>query len=101
VAQKLNRKKGGFWFNLNSKSFVQAMKVYGGCRMCDLFSLNHIGPSMNTIKKENKKGMRFFPGKHAEVLKNVASIYKDVLRVHDITRPVPMILAKDEIKVKG
>lgn len=41
VASDLNRKKKGFRFSSNSKSFSPAMKIYGGRRMCDLFSLNY------------------------------------------------------------
>jgi hypothetical protein len=71
------------------------MKVYGSYCMCDLFSLNYRGPSMNTTKRENKKGVRFVPREYVEVFKNVANIYKDVLRAHNITGPVPMILFED------
>jgi hypothetical protein len=101
VAHNLNRKRGGFCFSLNSKSLFQAMKVYGGRYMCDLFSLNYVGPSMNTTKRENKKVARFVSGKHIEDFRNVASIYKDVLCTHDITRSVLVIFAEDETKIKG
>jgi hypothetical protein len=50
---------------------------------------------MNTTKRENKKGVRFVPREYVEVFKNVANIYKDVLRAHNITGPVPMILFED------
>lgn len=40
VARNLNRKKTRYRFSTNCKSFAQAMKIYGGRRMVDLFSLN-------------------------------------------------------------
>lgn len=42
----------GFKFFDNSKALAQAMKVYEGRRMCDLFALNYNGPSYSTIKKK-------------------------------------------------
>ena len=38
VASNLNRSKKGVRFSNNSKSFTQAMKIYGGQRMCNFFS---------------------------------------------------------------
>jgi len=58
IAANLNRRKDGFRFSENSKALAQAMKVYGGRRMCDLFALNYNGPSYNTVKRENKKGIQ-------------------------------------------
>ena len=40
VANNLNCRKQGHHFSKNTKSFCQVMKVYSGCHMCDLFSLN-------------------------------------------------------------
>jgi hypothetical protein len=58
VASNINRSKKGYRFSKNTKSVAQAMKIYGGQRMCDLFSLNFAGPSYNTIRRENRKGVR-------------------------------------------
>lgn len=57
VVRNLNRKKEGFRFSKNNKSFGQTLKIYGGCWTCDFFSLNFAGPSYSTIKRENQKGV--------------------------------------------
>ena len=57
VTKNLNRVRQGHRFSPNAKSFGQAMKIYGGRHMCDLFSLNFGGPSYDTIKCQNKKGV--------------------------------------------
>jgi hypothetical protein len=56
VATNLNRKRG-CRYSENTKAFAQTMKIYGGRRMCDLFTLNFIGPSWSTMKRENQKGI--------------------------------------------
>ena len=57
VACNLNQKKQGMRWSTNSKAFSQAMKMYKGRRMCDLFSLNYGGPTYSTIKRENMNGL--------------------------------------------
>jgi hypothetical protein len=57
VTRNSTRKKQGWRFSANTKSFMQAMKIYGGRRMCDLFTLNFAAPSFNTIRRENRKGV--------------------------------------------
>lgn len=101
VASNLNRKKQGIRWSTNSKAFSQAMKMYGGRRMCELFSLNYCGPNYSTTKRENQKGVQFVPGEHADIFKSVAEIYKNAKHAHGIVGPVPVILAEDETKVKG
>ena len=101
VASNLNRSKKGFRFSNNSKSFTQAMKIYGGQRMCHFFSLNYCGPSYSTTKKINKTSIRFIGGEHSEIFASVAEIYKCAKIAHGIVGPVPVILAEDETKVKG
>jgi hypothetical protein len=76
------------------------MKIFGGRRMCDLFSINFHGPTLSTIKRQNAKGVQFVPGEHANIFKAVASIYKAAMSVHGIDGLVPVILAEDETKVK-
>lgn len=63
VVESFNRKdvlsfcKHWFCEPKNSKSFAQAMKIYGGKQMCDLFALNFGGPSYDCTKRKNKKGV--------------------------------------------
>jgi hypothetical protein len=59
VATNLNKKKGGCRYSENTKAFAQTMKIYGGRRMYDLFTLNSVGPSWSTMKRENQKGIQF------------------------------------------
>lgn len=101
VAKNLNRSKRGFRFSDNTKALSQAMKVYGGRRMCDLFQLNYDGPSYSTTKRECKKGVQFIAGEHSEIFASVAQIYRDAKAKHMIVGPVPILLAEDETKVKG
>jgi len=101
VAQNLNRDDRGNRYSGNSKCFAQAMKVYGGRRMCDLFALNFAGPTYSTIKEDLKKGVQFVPGEHSEMFGAVARIYADAKIAHNIIGSVPVILAEDETKVKG
>jgi hypothetical protein len=77
------------------------MKIYGGRWMCDLFSLNFAGPSYNTIRCENRKGIQFIAGKHAIIFQCVASIYREAKKPHELIGLVPVFLAKDEMKVKS
>jgi hypothetical protein len=101
IAQNLNRKKAGHRYSENSKSFSQAMKIYGGRRMCDFFALNLKGPNYSIIKRQNQKGVHFMPGEHSSIFKAVAEIYSIAKEVHGISGPVPVILAEDEMKVKS
>ena len=101
VATNLNRKKSGHRFATNTKCFTQAMKMYGRKRMVDLFSLNYGGPKISTVIRENRKGVQFIPGEHAEVFRAVANIYRNAKEVHNISGLVPVILAEDETKVKS
>ena len=57
VASNLNHKKSRHQFKNNTKCFTQAMKMYRGKRMVDLFSSNNGGPEMSTIIRENRKGV--------------------------------------------
>jgi hypothetical protein len=100
-AANLNRKDPAHRFSDNSKAFAQAMKMYGGKRMCDLFALNYAGPGYSTVKRDCRKGVQFVPGEHSQIFKAVAQIYADAKKVHGITGPVPVILAEDETKVKS
>lgn len=63
-ARSLNRSTKGFQFSDNSRSFAKAMKIYGGRRMVDLYSLYMYGLSYGTIKKDNKNGVHFVLGEH-------------------------------------
>ena len=101
VASNLNRKKRGYRFSVNTKSFGQAMRVYGGRRMCDLFALNFGGPALCTTKREDRKGVQFVAGEHEEIFASVAQIYRDAKVANGIEGPVPVILAEDETKIKG
>ena len=77
------------------------MKIYGERRLCDLFALNFAAPSFDSIRRESKKGVMFVSGKHAEIFTSIANIYIDAKAAHGITGPIPVILAEDEIKVRG
>lgn len=68
--------------------------------MCDLFHLNFAGPSFTFIKRDIKKGVQFRPGEHKEIFVAIFEIYKDAKSALNIVGPVPVILAKDETKVK-
>jgi hypothetical protein len=100
VANNLNRKKQGHRFSKNTKSFCQAMKVYGGRCMCDLFSLNFGAPSFSSVKRDNKRGVRFIAREHAAIFLYVADIYVEAKAIHGINGSIPVILAEDETKVK-
>jgi hypothetical protein len=101
VATNLNRKKGGCRYSENTKAFAQTMKIYGGRRMCDLFTLNFVGPSWSTVKRENQKGVQFMPGEHRQVFQFVAEVYRQAKLKCKVTGPIPMILAEDETKIKS
>jgi hypothetical protein len=88
VAQNLNE---------NTKSFTQAMKIYGGRRMCNLFSLNLKGPSFSTIKRENQEGVHFIPGEYFAIFKSIAEIYSKAKEIHGIYGPIPVMLAEGNV----
>jgi hypothetical protein len=100
VANNLNCKKQEHCFSKNTKSFCQAIKVYGGCCMYDLFSLNFEALSFSLVKRHNKRGVRFIAGEYAAIFQCVANIYVEEKATHGINGSIPVILAKDETKVK-
>ena len=101
VAGNLNRKGRGNRYSENTKCFSQAMRIYGGRRLCDLFTLNFAGPSYDTIRRERRKGVQFISGEHAEIFESIANIYSAAKVAHGISGPIPVILAEDETKVRG
>ena len=101
VAQNLNRKDSRNRYCENTKCFSQAMRIYGGRRLCDLFSLNFAGPSYDSIRRDSRKGVTFVSGEHADIFSSIASIYIDAKKVHGISGPIPVTLAEDETKVRS
>jgi len=101
VAANLNRKKSGNRYSENTECYLQAMRIYGGHRLCDLFSFNFVGPSFDSIRRESRKGVAFVAGEHADIFKSIASIYIDAKAAHGISGPIPVILAEDATKVRG
>ena len=101
VAQNVGREVRGNRYSANTKCLGEVMKVYGGCRMVDLFALNFAGASYSEVKRDVRKGIQFIPGEHSEIFAAVAQIYRDAKLAHNIVGPVPVILAEDETKVKG
>ena len=101
VAANLNRRKEGFRFSKNSNRLAEAMKVYGGRRMCDLFALNYARPSYSTITRDNKKGIQHVPSKYGEIFAPIVEIYKDAKAAHGMNGPIPVILVEDETKVRS
>jgi hypothetical protein len=55
VNLKSKLKKKGYKWGINSKFFVQIMKMYGGQHMCDFFQLNFVGLNYKALKRVNKK----------------------------------------------
>jgi hypothetical protein len=100
VATNLNRKKQGHRLSSNTKSFSPAMKIYGGQRMYGLFTLNFAAPSFCTVKRQNKKGVRFVAGEHAAIFECIAQIYVEAKEAHRVHGLVPVILAENKTKVK-
>lgn len=101
VAQNLNREDSGNQYSENTKCFSQAMRIYGGHHLGDLFSLNYARPSYDSIRRDSRKGVLFIPGEHVEFFNSIASIYLDAKAVHEISSPILVILAEDETKVRG
>lgn len=101
MAANLNCRKEGIRFSETSKALVQAMKVYGGHKMCNLFAWNYCGPNYNTVKRENKKSIQHEPGEHRDIFAAFAGIYRDAKNAHGITGQVPIISAEDETKVRS
>jgi hypothetical protein len=101
VATNLNKKKGGCRYSENTKAFAQTMKIYGGRRMCDFFTLNFVGPSWNIMKSENQKGVQFPPGEHRQVFQSVVEAYRQAKVKCKVTGPIPIIIVENETKVKS
>ena len=74
IAANLNRKDFGNWYSENTKSFSQAMRIYSGQRLYDLFALNFAGPSFDSIWKESRKDVMFISGEYAKIFKSIATI---------------------------
>ena len=81
VVQNLNGKKASHQYMKNTKSFAQAIKIFGG-RMYDFFALNYVGLNFSTIKRQNQNGVHFLPSEHASIFKAIAEIYKATKEVH-------------------
>ena len=101
VVANLNWSKSRARFTNNSKSFCQAMKMYGGRHMIDLFNINYNGLSYSTVKQENKKGVQFIQGVLSNIFQSVAKIYKAGKLAHRIKGPIFVLVAEDETKVKA
>ena len=101
VAANLNRKNSRNCYSENTRCFSQAMRIYGGRCLCDLFSFNFAGPSYDSIQGESRKGAMFILGEHIDIFKSIASIYVEAKAAHGISGPIPVILAEDETKNKG
>ena len=67
--------------------------------MCNLFALNFAGPSYSSLKRENKKGVKFVAREHVVLFDCISNIYRDAKHAHGIDGPIPLILAKDKTKV--
>lgn len=94
VARNLNRSDKGNRHSENMKYFTQAMKVYGGRRMCNLFALNFARPHYSTIKRDLKKGVQFLLSEHSNIFKAIARIYIDAMAAHNIASPVSVIFGR-------
>ena len=101
IAQNLNRDCRGHRYFENNKSFAQIIKIYEDKRTCDVFNLNYCGPNYSTVKRDCRKGVQLVPSEHEEIFEVVADIYSRAKLAHGITGPIPIILAKDETKVRG
>jgi len=101
VASNLNRKDSRKRYNENTKCFSQAMRIYGGHCLCDLFAFNSVGPSFDSFRRESRKGVLFVSREHTKIFQSVVSIYIDAKVAHGIFGLVPVILAKNETKVRG
>ena len=77
------------------------MRIYNGRRLYDLFALNFVGPSFNSIWRESRKGVMFISWEHAKIFKSIVAIYTDAKKMHGIYGPISVILAEDETKVRG
>jgi len=64
--------------------FAQAMKIYGGKHMCNLFALNFGGPSYDTIRRKNWKGVQFITSKHVALFSYVTNIYREAKSAHGV-----------------
>ena len=93
VAKNLNTK--------NSTTFAKTMKIFGGRRMADLFSLNFCGPNCDTISRANKKRLHFILGERREIFQCIIDIYSKAMMAHSISRSILVILLEDETKVKS
>ena len=75
MANDFNREKLGIRWSSNLLAFSQAMKLYGGKQMCDLFTLNFSGPNYSSTKCVNHKGVQFILGKYVDIFWSMAEIY--------------------------
>ena len=101
VAKNLNTKKNAHWYSKNNKAFTKAMKIYGGRRMADLFSLNFYSLSYDTISRANKKEVDFVSKEPRKIFQCVADIYSKAMIAHSIYGPILVILSEDDTKVKS
>ena len=69
--------------------------------MCDLFSLNYVGPDYSIVKRDNKKGVQHVADEHGEIFAALAKIYTNAKTAHGLIGPVPMILVEDKTKVRS
>ena len=76
MANYFNTKRLGSCYNNNAKSFSQALKIYGGSRIINLFVLNFAKPTYAITIYKNAKATNFNKGL------------------------VPMIISKDKTRVK-
>jgi hypothetical protein len=66
-----------------------------------MFSLNFVGPSYSSVKRDSKNGIQFILCEYKEVFQSVTQIYKQAMEHHGLQAPIPVIPAKDETKIKS
>jgi len=101
VGANPNRKDSRNCYSENSKYFAQAMRIYEGSRLCDLFSFNFVGSNYDSIRREGRKEVAFISSEHADIFKSIVAIHVNAKAALVICTPIPIILVEDETKVRG
>lgn len=78
----INRSKQGTKYPENIKYFAEAMRMYRGKSVCDLFTVNFGVPEMSIIKRTSRKRIQFISREHAEIFKSITEIYRDAKEAH-------------------
>ncbi|KAL3677703.1 hypothetical protein R1sor_020659 [Riccia sorocarpa] len=100
IVKNLPKKKGGNRFTATTKVTWEVVKLRAGPQVANFLTKNLCGPSLETIRREQKKGFLYVAGESKQQFRHIGETYARLKAKLGIVGPVPFIIAEDETSVK-